>query len=154
VLPPDTYAPTWVELGLVGGMFGVVAFLILMFIKVFPIVPTPHPLAPDQRPERDWRRGAAAALTALTAVGLIALGLSDSFRMWSGREIDPRIPFSPAIFATGVILLFSSAIVYEAFPARRRTPLARASWRRSAGVRRVHVRPQLRSSRDRGLAKR
>jgi dimethyl sulfoxide reductase membrane subunit len=141
--PPDAYAPTWVELGMVGGMFGVVALAILLFVRIFPIVPTPHPPDPEHRPERDWRRAAATALTALVALGVIALGLSDSFRLWS-EEIDPRIPFSPAIFATGVILLFSSAIVYETFPPRRRPPRARLL--RSAGLRRIGAR--LSSRRD------
>jgi Ni/Fe-hydrogenase subunit HybB-like protein len=145
--PPDAYAPTWVELGIVGGMFGVVALAILLFIRVFPIVPTPHPPDPTTPRDRDWLRAAATAATALTAIAIIAVGLSDSFRMWSGVEIDPRIPYSPALFAGGVILLFSSAIVYEAFPRRRRRapPRARVIAHRAAG-RRIFARtPRTRS---------
>lgn len=149
--PPGSYAPTWVELGVVGGMFGVVAFAILAFVRVFPIVPTPHPHAAAQPAARDWRRVAAAGTTAMVALLLVAIGLADSFRMWSGDEIDPIIPFAPAIFAGGVILLFSSAIVYEVFPARRRARLPRATWRRHAGVRRIDVRAQIRSSRNLGV---
>lgn len=163
IAPEGHYAPTWVELGVVGGMFGIVAISILAFVRVFPIVPTPHAHDADQPAARDWRRAVAAAATAATALLLIAIGLGDSFRAWSGDEIDPTIPFSPAIFAGGVILLFSSAIVYEVFPARRHAPPPRATWRRRArqetyaaasakpghvGVRRVEVRRQLRSSRD------
>lgn len=137
--PPDAYAPTWVELGVVGGMFGVVALGILVFIRVFPIVATPHEAEPVVQPERNPWRGIAAAVTAMIAIGIIATGLSDSFRMWS-EELDPRIPYSPALFAGGVILLFSSAIVYETFPPRRRPPRAR--------IHQVDVRRHLRSSRD------
>jgi molybdopterin-containing oxidoreductase family membrane subunit len=144
--PPDVYAPSWVELGIVGGMFGVAATAILVFVRIFPIVPAPHDAHHEPAPEHDWRRGAAAALTAALAIALIAVGLSDSFRMWS-TGIDPRIPFSPAIFAGGVILLFSSAIVYETFPRRAtRPPRARGQVRR-AGQRRVGVGP-LRTSRS------
>jgi len=146
--PPGSYAPSWVELGLVGGMFGVVAFAILAFVRIFPVVPTPHERPAGEPAVRDWRRAVAAGGTALVALVLIGIGLTDSFRMWSGDEIDPTIPYSPAIFAGGVILLFSSAIVYEVFPAGRRAPLPRATWRRHAGVRRVDVRTQLRSSRN------
>ena len=146
--PPDVYAPSWVELGTVGGMFGVASIAILLFVRIFPIVPAPHPApAHPAVPRRDWRRAAATALNAAIALGLIGLGLSDSFRMWS-EGIDPRIPFSPAIFAGGVILLFSSAIVYETFPSRvQRPPRARAQ-ARGAGLRRVGVRGHLRTRRD------
>ena len=71
---------------------------------------------------------------------MIFVGLTDSFRLWSGSEIDPRIPFAPAIFAGGVVLLFSSAIVYEVFPTRR--------GRREIRAPRVTARAYLRSSRD------
>ncbi len=29
---------------------------------------------------------------------------------------DPRLPFAPTIFVMGILLLFSSAVVYELFP--------------------------------------
>lgn len=139
--PPDAYAPTWVELGVVGGMFGVVALGILAFIRIFPIVSTPHEVEPVTPAREPWRVLATAATAAL-AIAAIATGLSDSFRLWS-EEIDPRIPFSPALFAGGVILLFSSAIVYETFPSRRRPP-PRARIHQP----RVDVRRHLRSTRD------
>ncbi|HEU5055616.1 MAG TPA: NrfD/PsrC family molybdoenzyme membrane anchor subunit [Kofleriaceae bacterium] len=160
--PPGAYAPTWVELGLVGGMFGIVALAVLAFVRVFPIVPTAHGAPPRAaaRSSGDWLRAAAALLTIAIAMAVIAVGLSDSFRMWSGEDIDPRIPYSPALFAGGVILLFSSAVVYETFPRRRRARAARRAARvphppptsaprlraRSA---RVTARPWLRSPRSR-----
>jgi hypothetical protein len=116
--PPLPHVPSLVELGVIAGMFGAVALMILVFIRVFPIVPTPH-ARPHGRPPRDRLRSLVTAATATVAVGLVGLGLADSFRLFSGREIDPRIPYSPVIFATGVILLFGSAVVYELFPGRR-----------------------------------
>lgn len=138
--PPGVYAPTWVELGLVAGMFGIIGLAVLLFVRVFPIVATPHP-PPAAPPERDWLRAAATALTAALALAIIAIGLADSFRLWSGADIDPRIPYSPALFAGGVILLFASAVVYETFPARRRR-LPRAAVRRAP---RLRASPWLRS---------
>ena len=158
--PPGAYAPTWVELGLVGGMFGIIALAILVFVRAFPIVATPH-AAPERPPRRDWLRTGATATTAAIALAVIAVGLADSFRLWSGSDIDPRIPYSPALFAGGVILLFASAVVYETFPARRprlpRARVRRASVVQQAGPRsaprlraspaRVSARPWLRSPR-------
>ncbi len=142
--PPGAYAPTWVELGLVGGMFGIIGLCILVFVRVFPIVPTPHGAPERPTPHGDWLRTAATALTALTAITVIAVGLTDSFRLFSGDDIDPRIPYSPALFAGGVILLFASAIVYETFPVRRRR-LPRAAVRAP----RLRASPWLRSQRRR-----
>jgi molybdopterin-containing oxidoreductase family membrane subunit len=142
------YTPTWVEAGVVTGACGLVVLCILIFGRFFPLAPTA--VDPKRRHApipTEPLRGAATIACVLVAVALIALGLADSFRLFSHGELDPRLPYSPAIFATGVILLFSSAIVYETFPARRRTPPPRASWRR-ASVRRVGALSQLRTSRD------
>jgi hypothetical protein len=54
------------------------------------------------------------------------------------------------IFATGVIVLFSSAIVYETFPSthHRPPPPRGVPWHRHAGIKRVDARSHLRTSRD------
>jgi molybdopterin-containing oxidoreductase family membrane subunit len=118
VEPPLPQHPSLVELGVIAGMFGAVALMILVFIRVFPIVPTPHALPRLRRPPRDALRTLVTAATALVALFLIGLGLADSFRLFSEGEIDPVVPFAPVIFATGVIVLFGSAVVYELIPAR------------------------------------
>ncbi len=139
-LQVGVYTPTWVELGVVLGAAGMLSLMILLFGRIFPLVRTPVDHARLQVPiPRDRLRAGATLLCAMAAAGLIAIGLSDSFRLWSGDEHDPRLPFAPAIFATGVILLFSSALVYEAFPERRRAP-ARARATLRAGQRRVSAR--------------
>lgn len=120
VEPSLPHLPSIVEVAIVGGMFGFVALLILIFMRVFPVVPTPHD-GVHGHPPRDGLRTMLTAATAITALVLIALGLADSFRLFSGHEIDPRVPFSPVIFATGVMLLFGSAVVYEVLPARAAT---------------------------------
>lgn len=118
VEPPLPLAPQWVELGVIGGMFGAVIALILLFIRIFPIVPTSHP-APTSKPPRDNLRAVVTFTMLVVATCITALGLADSFRLFSHNEIDPRIPYSPVIFASGVILLFGSAAMYELFPSRR-----------------------------------
>ena len=158
-LQKGVYDPSWVEYGVVIGGGGLLMLVVLVFGRYFPLVPTP--VAPERREvhiPRDLPRSIATIAWALVSVGLIILGLLDSFRLFSHGEVDPRIPFSPAIFATGVIMLFSTAIVYEAFPERRRGPTARAISgaraspravrRRGLHVRRVDVRTHLRSIRD------
>jgi molybdopterin-containing oxidoreductase family membrane subunit len=120
LLPVDhgEYAPTTIEYGIIVGLFGLVAFAMLVFARVFPVVPThvaPVPRAKETHPRGGVRQMATWA-TALVALALIAVGLADSFRLFSGPELDPRIPYSPVMFAGGVMLLFSSAIVYELIP--------------------------------------
>ncbi|HUH04450.1 MAG TPA: NrfD/PsrC family molybdoenzyme membrane anchor subunit [Kofleriaceae bacterium] len=123
------YLPNHIEIGLVGGLFGLVVAAILVFGRIFPLTPsapTPRaePAAADDTARRRALRLIATGFTMTVALTLIAFGLADSFRLFSGGEIDPRVPFSPVIFATGVMVLFSSAIVYEVFPGRatRRNP--------------------------------
>lgn len=118
-LEPGVYAPTWVEYGFVVGLGGLIALAMLMIARFFPLVPTAPPAEQQKRqPPRDWLRVTMTSAWAAVAVALITVGLMDSFRVWSGPgEIDPRIPYSPVIFAFGVMMLFSSAIVYETLPA-------------------------------------
>jgi molybdopterin-containing oxidoreductase family membrane subunit len=147
-LRPGVYNPTIVEVGVVVGAFGLCTLAILVFGRFFPLVPTPVDHAKRETPiPRDRLRTAATFLTLLIAVALIVLGLTDSFRLWSHGELDPRIPFAPAIFATGVIILFSSAIVYETFPGRRRARPAAAPPKQLRGLRRVHPSPPVRAGR-------
>ncbi len=117
---PIGYDPTWAEYAIVLGLFGLVALVLLVFARVFPLVPTPTPARTAHRPPLDLLRVTLTLLTVLVAITLIVVGLADSFRMFSGAEIDPRIPYSPIIFAMGVVLLFASAVVYELVPEANR----------------------------------
>lgn len=127
-----SYWPSWVEWGVVIGMTGFLLLALLVFGKFFALVPTRQPkLTRSNDFPREPVRTAVTALWALFSLTLIVVGLADSFRLFSGGELDVMIPYSPAMFATGVICIFSTAIVYEAFPrvVRRRRWLHRASRR-------------------------
>jgi molybdopterin-containing oxidoreductase family membrane subunit len=121
LVPIDTsgYVPNYIEIGVITGLFGLLILAIAVIGRLFPLIPTeqtpPDREAPDS-PRRFKLRVAATTATVLVALTAIGLGLADSFRLFSGGELDPMIPYSPVIFAGGVILFFGSAIVYEAFP--------------------------------------
>jgi molybdopterin-containing oxidoreductase family membrane subunit len=119
-LEPGEYVPTWVELGVVIGLVGLVFTIMLVFGRVFPLVPAPHTHHDEHVPNAAprWRKLATLGC-ALAAVALIVFGLTDAFRLWSGGEVDNRIPFSPVVFASGVMLLFLSAVVYEVLPEKK-----------------------------------
>jgi molybdopterin-containing oxidoreductase family membrane subunit len=111
--PARSYTPNWIEIGIITGLFGIIALALLVFTRLFPIVPSKAADEPETPSPRQLRRGLATGLTAAIAIAMIAFGLIDSFRLLSGGELDPVVRFSPVIFASGVMVLFSSAIVYE-----------------------------------------
>ncbi len=119
-LDEGTYTPSWIEWSIMAGAASLVLLIILVFARVFPLTHGHEPeLTRDTRLPRDNPRKIASLVWASIAIVLVAVGLTDSFRLWSGHEIDPRIPFAPLIFAAGVMMLFSTAIVYEILPGRR-----------------------------------
>ncbi len=143
------YTPTWVEYGVVIGATGLLTISLLVFGRWFPLVPTPVSNAQRHaKIPRDFFRTVATVTWAMASMVAIVIGLADSFRLWSGSELDPRIPYSPAVFATGVIMLFSTAVVYEAMPRLTRPPrlrrprrsAPRARIRAAAGWKRIEAR--------------
>lgn len=56
----------------------------------------------------------------IVGVGLMLAGyfLAAPWGADSVANSDPRLPFSPAIFVLGVIIVFSAAVVYELIPNR------------------------------------
>lgn len=114
------YTPTWVEIGVVLGLIGLVFTALLVFGRIFPLVPGSHGHTERVTPKAEALRRISSVATALTAVGLIVFGLMDAFRLWSAGEVDNRVPFSPVIFLSGVMLLFISAVVFELVPERKK----------------------------------
>jgi len=118
-LERGSYWANWIEIGVIVGLFGVIGAAILLVGRVFPLIPTGARLDGGDGDDEGWRRWLRTASTAVVATGaacMIAFGLADSFRLFRPGELDPVVPYSPVIFAGGVMLLFCSAIVYEAFP--------------------------------------
>jgi hypothetical protein len=115
-----TYRPSLIEVGIVTGLVALVVMLILVFARVFPLVPGRHPShgPVSVPPQRDRGRMVVTTGWALASAAAIAFGLADSFRVFSHGDIDPRVPFSPVVFAAGVMALFTSAAVYELLPSR------------------------------------
>ncbi|MBI4607091.1 MAG: polysulfide reductase NrfD [Planctomycetes bacterium] len=118
---PGTYTPTWVEVGVVAGLFALGTLIYLVFIKLFPIVPAApfegrpsSPAAADADGEGGRRTAAALfTLTLLAGLGLAVTGFLLSARAWTQPHLDPVVPYSPVVFILGVMLCFASAAVYE-----------------------------------------
>tara|TARA_R110002073_G_scaffold336274_1_gene531676 strand:- start:18171 stop:19703 length:1533 start_codon:yes stop_codon:yes gene_type:complete len=115
------YSPSIIEYGIGAGLFGILVLAVLLFGRIFPLVPSGTLLPASKTSGADsrtraWLRFGVAGGVACAALLMITVGLADSFRLFSAGELDPRIPYSPLIFAGGLMLLFCSAIAYEALP--------------------------------------
>ncbi|MBI3074366.1 MAG: polysulfide reductase NrfD [Deltaproteobacteria bacterium] len=114
ITEPHFYIPSWSEVGVIAGLFGLIALVVLLFGRTFPLIPTPRPYVRPAAPQRpNLVHRAIVFLVATIGLALVVLGLSDSLRLFDRDAVDPRIPFSPIIFAVGVMVLFGSAVVYE-----------------------------------------
>jgi molybdopterin-containing oxidoreductase family membrane subunit len=114
------YSPSWTEWQVLAGLSSLVLLMVLLFARIFPLVHGEQPeLERDTPLASDPIRKLVCLGWAVIAIALIVAGLSDSFRMWSGTELDPRLPLAPMIFASGVMMLFATAIIYEVLPSRR-----------------------------------
>ncbi|MCX5742848.1 MAG: polysulfide reductase NrfD [Proteobacteria bacterium] len=119
-LEEGSYTPSPIEWMVLAGTASIVLLIILGFARIFPLTHGEEPeLTRDTPLPPDPVRKFVCLGWVAIALALVVLGLTDSFRMWSGTELDPRLPFAPVIFASGVMMLFSTAVVYEVLPARR-----------------------------------
>lgn len=67
-------------------------------------------------------RGALFLLTLLVGVVLVAAGFFLAAPIGANVSpvtSNPRLPFAPALFILGVMLIFFSAVVYELWPEQR-----------------------------------
>lgn len=68
------------------------------------------------------RRRLFTSLFLIVGILLMAVSYFLWTAPWGAIEVsnsDPRVQFAPAIFVLGVILAFSSALVYELLPDRK-----------------------------------
>lgn len=127
--PTGIYEPTWIEYSFVVGLAAAGLLAILIFMRLFPIIPLPIALDLDSIPdtgERGFRRMMRIALFILAliaGISLMALGLASSARLGTGHSMDPLIPFSPVIFINGMGFALLSAVLYEIFPSRAKATL-------------------------------
>ena len=119
--PHGHYAPSWVELGLVGGLVCLGMLMYSVFSWIFPLLPLePHhaPAVATASADETRRR--------VIAFGVLGLGLAAavtgfllSSRFGTKEYLDPLLPFSPVLFIIGVVAVFGSAAVYETLPSRK-----------------------------------
>jgi Ni/Fe-hydrogenase subunit HybB-like protein len=128
--PPGVYTPTWVELAIILGLFGLGTFLYIVFTKMFPIMEvdaggheaTPH----GEDTERRWRDGIMRKrmfiLTLMVGISLAAVGFLLTAPLGPTTDpmySEPRVQFAPLMFVAGIIITLLSPVVYELFPDRR-----------------------------------
>lgn len=122
--PSGAYNPTWIEFAFVIGVAAAGLLALLVFMKLFPIIPLPVALdleaTPDtgERGSRRLLRLAIFSLTLLTGLALMAVGLLSSLRYGTQPAADPVIPFSPVIFISGMAVALFSAVLYEIVPGK------------------------------------
>ena len=102
--------------------------IFLVVAKIFPIIPlasaapvrSERASAPEAAAESPIVRGAIFWLTLAAGVTLAVAGFLLSLRVGTLPYQDPVVPFSPLLFALGVMLTFVSAVAYETLPPARR----------------------------------
>jgi len=128
-LPLDagSYAPTWVEYGVIGGAIGLAVAIYLVFVRIFPVLHRDHfhDAVPAEPFWSRMRRMALVGLTLLFGAGLAAAGLLSSARIGNEHYLDPEIPASPMVFIIGVATMLLSAVVHDTLRTREPTSARR-----------------------------
>ena len=123
--PAGSYQPTWVEYAFLTGLLALGILLFALFAKLFPIVPfdtaVGGPPAPAEREPARARvlRVALSWATLLVGLGTATVGFLACARVGIEPWMDPEIAFAPVVFVAGLVLVFYSAAVYEAWPSAR-----------------------------------
>ena len=128
--PPGAYTPTWVELAIILGLFGLGTLLYIVFTKVFPImdvhVGSGEALPHDADAGKRWRDGAMRKrmfiLTLMVGIILAVVGFSLTAPLGPTAGpiySEPRVQFAPLMFLVGIIITLLSPVVYELFPDKR-----------------------------------
>jgi molybdopterin-containing oxidoreductase family membrane subunit len=114
----EAYIPGWGEITV---MLGVAALGVLGYLVALKLLPI-GPVASDDDdpteltlPRSDWPRVAAFWLTLVVGISLTLFGFLNS----SGDVPRSGLDYAPVIFIVGVVMCFTSAIVYEVIPEPR-----------------------------------
>ncbi|OGO23713.1 MAG: hypothetical protein A2144_01195 [Chloroflexi bacterium RBG_16_50_9] len=125
--PPGAYTPTWVELAIILGLFGLGALLYIVFTKVFPIMELradglesiPHGEDAGKRRRDGTMRKRMFILTLMVGIILAAAGFFLTAPLGptaSPVYSEPRVQFAPLLFIAGIVITLLSPVVYELFP--------------------------------------
>lgn len=120
--PVGVYVPSWIELSIIAGLMGVGVCIYLTAWKLFPLLPVvdmhcgPGERAVAESKSRARLRIAATILSLLAGFVLAVSGLLLSARFGTEPYLDPLLPFSPMIFALGMMFLLFSVAAFETFP--------------------------------------
>ena len=117
--PAGTYAPTWVECAVIGGLLALGALGFMVFARIFPLVPGAD--GPSSGPGTDglvrgFLRATLAGATFGSGLVLAVAGFAASARVGTERWLDPVLPAAPVVFMAGVMAVFYSVAVYETLP--------------------------------------
>jgi molybdopterin-containing oxidoreductase family membrane subunit len=120
--PIGVYFPSWIELSIIAGLMGVGVCIYLIAWKLFPLLPVaemhcgPGERAVAESTTRARLRVLATVLSILVGFCLAITGLLLSARFGTEAYLDPLLPFSPMIFALGMMFLLFSVAAFETFP--------------------------------------
>jgi molybdopterin-containing oxidoreductase family membrane subunit len=119
---PGAYWPTWNEIAVVVGLLSIGGLLYVFLSGMYPPgeVAGPRGERTRGRIRLSAPRTAIAVTMALLGFGLQAVSYlvlaAPIGRPTSVEFSDPRLPFAPAIFILGVLLVFGAAVTYELLP--------------------------------------
>ncbi len=122
---PGSYVPTWNELGVAVGLLALGSLLFAALATLYP----PTAVGPTERGELVRGSAGPSMRRKLTARVMVAAGftlqavsylfLAAPIGKPTGVEFsEPRLPFAPAVFILGVLLVFLAAVAYEVLPER------------------------------------
>lgn len=122
------YRPTWVEYGVVIGLFALGALLYTLFIKVFPILDV-EDHGDEPAPAKAEKSGGLSGRAVLAwgmMIGGFILQFIAYFFLTAPLGIpvnesfsNPRVEFAPTLFIIGVMTVFIAAVLYEVLPDRK-----------------------------------
>ncbi len=110
--PAGRYSPTWIEIGVTVGIFGLGVLLFWGSLRLLPAGAPAPAIAVPLAPVSCSRRALTLALVGLGAV-MATLGLALSAHWGVERFSDPRVPGSPLLFLGGLVTMAVAALPYE-----------------------------------------
>lgn len=113
-----TYLPTWIELAVTLGILAVCGIILLSAVRLIPFAPVAFERR-IPRPSRDVRRTVLATVWFLLGMAVTGAGLATSARVGTGSAMDPILYGSPVLFIVGLMMLATTAALYELLPERK-----------------------------------